>query len=106
MARPRYTLTYAADVKLHLDAIDVKHHSLIRRKIEEQLQFDPTTETRNRKPLRAPAPLEAEWEIRFGPNNRFRVLYDVNAENHEVFILAIGIKDGNRLIIAGEDVEL
>jgi len=31
------------------------------------------------------------------------VFYDVAAENRTVWILAIGIKDKNRLLIAGEE---
>jgi hypothetical protein len=56
--------------------------------------------------LRQPAPFEATWEIRFGPDNRFRVLYGIDQENREVQIQAIGVKEGNRLLIAGEEVEL
>ncbi len=41
--------------------------------IEEQLQHQPTVETRNRKRLH-PNEL-AEWELRSG---KFRVFYDVN----------------------------
>ena len=61
---------------------------------------------RNRKPLRQPAPFEATWEIRFGPNNRFRVLYGIDEKLRQVQIQAIGVKEGNRLSIAGEEVEL
>jgi mRNA-degrading endonuclease RelE of RelBE toxin-antitoxin system len=50
--------------------------------------------------------LEADWEIRFGHDNRFRVFYSVEQENRQVFILAIGIKSGNRLIIGREEVNL
>lgn len=53
---------------------EAKFHSLIREKIEERLQFEPGKESRNRKPLRQPAPFEATWEISFGPDNCFRVL--------------------------------
>ena len=107
MARRRpYILIYARGVTKHLEFIDAKYDSLIREKIEEQLRFEPGVETKNRKPLRQPAPFAAEWEIRFGPDNRFRVLYDINVEQHTVEILAIGVKDGNRLLIAGEEVEL
>jgi hypothetical protein len=77
---------------------------LIRAAIEEQ--FEPGKETRNRKPLRQPAPFEATWEIRFGAANRFRVLYGIDEENREVQIQAIGVKEGNRLLIAGEEIEL
>jgi hypothetical protein len=63
-------------------------------------------ETRNRKPLRQPAAFSAEWEIRFGPGNRFRVLYDVDTEHAEVHILAVGREVRNRLFIGGEEIEL
>jgi hypothetical protein len=34
------------------------------------------------------------------------VFYAIDIENHEVQILAIGVKKGNRLFIGGEEVEL
>ena len=102
----RFDLIYAPQVKTHLQWIERKYHSLIRRTIEKQLQFDPDVETRNRKPLKRPAELGADWEIRFGPDNRFRVFYAVERENWQVFILAIGIKQKNRLVIGGQEVDL
>jgi hypothetical protein len=78
---------------------------LIRSEIESQLLFEPTSETRTRKPLRRPIAFGAQWELRFGPDNRFRVFYHVNAEDHEVRVLAIGVKDRDRLLIGGEEVE-
>jgi len=70
--------------------------------VENELQFEPDVETRNRKPLKRPVMLEVEWELRFGPDNRFRVFYDINIESNEVHILAIGVKEGNRLLIGEE----
>ena len=70
------------------------------------MQHEPTKETRNRKPLRQPAAFEATWEIRFGPENCFRVLYGIDEEHREVQIQAIGVKKGNRLFVGGEEVEL
>ena len=68
MARKQpYAISYDQATKKQLRAIDKKHHSVIRAEIEEQLQLEPGKETRNRKPLRQPAPFEARWEIRFGP---------------------------------------
>jgi hypothetical protein len=67
MRRRPYTLLYARGVTQHLESIDAKYDSLIRKKIEEQLQFEPDVETKNRKPLRQPAPFAAQWEIRFWP---------------------------------------
>jgi mRNA-degrading endonuclease RelE of RelBE toxin-antitoxin system len=100
-----YTLIYAADVKSHLKAIDTKHHSQIREKIEEQLLHEPTSETTNRKPLRQPAAYAATWEIRFGPDNRFRVLYAVEEPNRSVHVLAVGEKEGNRLLVGGVEIQ-
>jgi hypothetical protein len=48
----------------------------------------------------------ATWEIRFGPQNRFRVYYDVDLEPGRVLILAIGSKHGNRVMIGGEEIKL
>jgi hypothetical protein len=72
MARgQRYTLAFASAVTDHLQAIDAKYHSLIHEKTGEQLRFEPGTETRNRKPLREPAPFGATWGIRLGPATAF-----------------------------------
>ncbi len=101
-----FNLSYDQATKEQLHAIQAKYHSLIRTVIEEQLLFEPESETRNRKPLQQPAPFEATWELRFGPDNRFRVLYGVDHERREVQIQAIGVKKGNRLFVAGEEVEL
>jgi hypothetical protein len=101
-----FALIYDREVEQHLRSIEKKYHSIIRQTIEEQLQFEPDSATRNRKPLEQPVALGAEWELRFGPANQFRVLYLVELDHNEVQILAIGVKDGNRLLIGGEEVEL
>jgi mRNA-degrading endonuclease RelE of RelBE toxin-antitoxin system len=102
----RFLLIYAPIAKFHLKTIERTYHSLIRTTIKNELQFEPDVETRNRKPLKRPVTFEAEWELRFGPDNRFRVFYDINIESHEVYILAIGVKEGNRLFIGGKEVRL
>jgi hypothetical protein len=107
MARSQpFSLSYDQATKEQLHAVPAKYHSLIRTVIEVQLRFAPDRETRNRKPLKQPAPYEATWELRFGPGNRFRVLYGVDHERREVQIQAIGVKKGNRLFVAGVEVEL
>jgi hypothetical protein len=103
--RPRFTLSFAPQAFEHLDLIESKYHGLLRRTIHEQLTFTPTEETRNRKPLDQPAPFAASWELRCGPDNRFRVFYDVDPESQEVRVLAIGVKVRNRLSIGGEEYE-
>jgi mRNA-degrading endonuclease RelE of RelBE toxin-antitoxin system len=104
--KQRFLLIYAPITKLHLKTIERKYYSLVRTTIEGELQFEPDVETRNRKPLKRPVIFEAEWELRFGPDNKFRVFYDINIESHEVYILAIGVKEGNRLLIGGKEVKL
>jgi hypothetical protein len=104
--KQKFVLIYAPLTKLHLKTIERKYYSLIRTTIEDELQFDPGVETRNRKPLKRAVAFEAEWELRFGPDNRFRIFYDINIEFHEVHILAIGVKEGNRLFIGGKEVKL
>ncbi len=107
MARKQpYGISYDQAIKKHLRTIEAKYHALIRAAIERQLQHEPDKETRNRKPLRQPAPFEATWEIRFGPANCFRVLYGIDAERREVQIQAIAVKEGNRLLVGGKEVEL
>jgi hypothetical protein len=104
--RQPFTLIYDAEVTEHLAAIESKYHSLIRSTIEEQLRFQPETATRNRKQLERPIDLGARWELRLGPDNRFRVFYRVEPDERRVRILAIGVKERNRIFIAGEEVEL
>jgi mRNA-degrading endonuclease RelE of RelBE toxin-antitoxin system len=107
MIRPGpYALIYDLEVENHVRSIPKKHHSLIQNSIQEQLQFEPETETRNRKPLCQPAAFGATWELRLGPDNRFRVLYAVDLERREVQILAIGVKTKERLKVGGKEVEL
>lgn len=100
-----FTLVYADEVKDHLRVIEAKYHSLIQSGIEEQLLFEPAMETRNRKPLKRPISFGADWELRLGPDNRFRVFYQVDPVSREVRVLAIGVKDRNRLLIGGEEFD-
>lgn len=103
--RLKFTLCFAPEAIDHLAAIESKHHGLLRRTMREQLTHVPTEETRNRKPLDQPAPFEASWELRCGPNNRFRVFYDVDLASKVVNVLAVGVKDRSRLLIGGEEHE-
>jgi mRNA-degrading endonuclease RelE of RelBE toxin-antitoxin system len=107
MAREaRFILVYAPETIDHMAAIERKYHRLIRDTLKGQLTFTPGAETRNRKPLEPPALLGATWELRLGPNNRFRVFYSINETEHIVEILAIGIKEGSRMTVAGEEWNL
>src|SRR5687767_5938764 len=104
--RQRFALIYDSEVGGHLAVIEPKYHSLIRSAIEEQLHFEPETATHNRKPLKRPMALGARWELRLEPANRFRVFYCLEAEERRGRILTIAVKERNRLLLAGEEVEL
>jgi len=69
--------------------------------IGEQLLYEPTIETRNRKKLRPNN--VAEYELRVG---KFRVFYDVDEPAKIVKVEAIGYKEGSRLLIHGKEYEL
>ena len=103
--RLRFTLSFAPEAVEHLDLIEPKYYGLLQRTIKEQLTHTPLEETRNRKPLDQPAPFEASWELRCGPANRFRVFYEVEAASRTVRVLAVAVKDRNRLWIGGEEYE-
>lgn len=102
----KYRIVYDREVVGHMASIDSRHHSLIRRTIEEQLTMQPDVETRNRKPLRPQAAFGTAWELRCGPDNRFRVFYAVDRAAARVDVLAIGEKVDSRLRIGGEEFEL
>jgi hypothetical protein len=86
----------------HMEAIERKYHTLIRRTFIEQLTSEPPTPTRNRKPLLRGTAIGAAWEVRCGPDNRFRLFYDVDRDQH---VLAIARKVGNRLLVGKEKFE-
>jgi len=104
--RPRFRIRYDRSIAAHLSAIDTQYYSLIRSTIEEQLALLPDVETRNRKPLRRPSAFGTAWELRFGPDNRFRVFYAVDPTSARVDVLAIGEKHGSTLRIGGEEFDL
>src|SRR5438093_13401843 len=103
---PKFDLSFAPEAIAHLDLIERKYHGMLRRTIKEQLSHTPMEETWNRKPLDQPAPFDASWELRCGPDNRFRIFYDVDSAAREVQVLAIGVKDRNRVFLGGEEYEL
>lgn len=100
-----YTLIYASNASDQFASIDRKFHRLIEKVILEQLTYTPLAETRNRKMLEQPAPFGAAWELRCGPGNRFRVFYRVDEEQKAVRILAIGVKNRDRLLFGDEEYE-
>ena len=82
--------------------LTARQQAIVLDAIDEQLAYQPTLETKNRKPMR-PNPL-APWELRIGD---LRVYYDVEEEPEAVvYINAVGVKERNQVRIAGEVYEL
>ena len=102
----RFEIIYPPIIKQHLKSIESKYYSLIQESLEAQLRFQPDVETRNRKPLKRPVVYGAKWEIRLGPDNRFRAFYRIDHDNKQVILLAIGEKIGNRLLFGDKEVEI
>ena len=97
----KYTISFTQDALEDLAWFKKNEQSEVRDGIYENLEYDPTVETRNRKKLR---PNEtAEWELRIG---KFRVFYDVDKAVHIVAIEAIAEKRGDSLFFQGEEQEL
>ena len=97
-----YVIEYSPDAVEHLEALKAREQAIVVDALDEQLTYQPTIETRNRKPMR-PNPV-APWELRVGV---MRVYYDVAEEPEQtVFIRAIGVKRRNRVWIGGEEIAL
>lgn len=99
-----YNIFYREEVLKHLEFIEKKYWNLIKEKIDEQLKHEPSVITKNRKPLVNPQ-IENRWEIRFGPDNNFRVFYEIFEESKKVEVVAIGIKKKEKLYIAGKEIK-
>jgi mRNA-degrading endonuclease RelE of RelBE toxin-antitoxin system len=96
-----FKIEFTQEAKRHLDALAARDRAILLDAIEEQLTYEPTVATRNRKPLRSSA--LADWELRVG---QYRVFYTVKEERVLVLIIAIGVKEHNRLFIEGKEFKL
>jgi mRNA-degrading endonuclease RelE of RelBE toxin-antitoxin system len=70
--------------------------------VEDSLAFEPAKESRNRKRMDENS-LETGFELRAGA---LRVYYDVDEGGKVVSVLAIGVKDRDRVLIGGEEIKL
>ncbi len=102
----RFEIVFDERALESFDQIQAKYDSLLRSVIETQLRFEPNVETRNRKRMREPAEIGATWELRCGPNNAFRIFYDVHIDTRTVVVLLIAVKIRNQLWVGKERFEL
>ena len=104
--RGSFAVFYAPVTRDHLRAMRRRDLAIVKAAIEANLFDEPTRETANRRPLSPTTELEAQWELRCGPNNRLRVFYSVDEKSRQVHVVAIGAKRGNQLRIGREEVSL
>jgi len=96
-----FRIEFKKPAYLHLEAFRRFDRNRILDEIKEQLTYNPDEETRNKKILRE-NPI-ADWELRIHP---FRVFYETDPTSRRVRILAIGIKELDKLFIGGEEIML
>ena len=101
----QFAIRYTAEALEHLRGLQKKYRRAVLDKIVEQLAHEPLTQTRNRKSVPGSTLFGPEtWELRFGPANRFRVFYRPDAAERAVLVKGIGVKQGSRLTIGGQEV--
>ena len=96
-----YRIEYSPDAERHLRILTARQQRMALDGVDAQLCHQPLVETRNRKPMR-PNPL-APWELRI---ENLRVYYDVDEPESVVRVLAVGVKERNRVRIGKDVMEL
>lgn len=97
----KYQLEYTDSALEDVALLKIYAQRLVFDAVDQQLLYEPTVETRNRKFLED-NPV-ATWELRIGS---YRVFYDVDAEQQTVRITAVGYKEHNKLYIRGKEYQL
>ena len=92
-----YTIEYAEGVIDDLANMRVYERAKILDQLEEQLTYEPTQQTRNKKILVGLTPpwehIEPVWELRIG---QYRVFYDVDEAKSAVIVRAIRRKPSHK----------
>ena len=97
-----YRIEYSPATDEHLRVLTARQRTMVFDAVDDQLAHEPAVETRNRKPMR-PNPL-APWELRIG---ELRVYYEIAEDPEQVVtIVAVGVKDRNRVLIGGKEINL
>jgi mRNA-degrading endonuclease RelE of RelBE toxin-antitoxin system len=99
-----YDIRFSDEADKQIAALTARQRARLLDVVDRQLLHEPTKETRNRKPMTPDkTPYIAPWELRI---DEMRVYYDVEEEPKAVVIItAVGIKERNRILIAGREIE-
>jgi len=92
-----YEIEFTREADEHFKRFTARERSKLVDQLEKQLVYQPTVETRNRKPMR-PNPV-APWELRVG---HLRVYYEVSGDPGIVTVRAFGVKEGSRVRIGDQ----
>jgi mRNA-degrading endonuclease RelE of RelBE toxin-antitoxin system len=96
-----YDIEYTQEALADLQWFRKHEQNIIVDGIDNNLVYEPTVETRNRKQMRRNN--YAEWELRVGD---FRILYDVDTVVRIVEIQRIGEKRGNAFFFRGRRTDV
>jgi mRNA-degrading endonuclease RelE of RelBE toxin-antitoxin system len=97
-----FRIEYSPDAEGHLRALTARQQAIVMDAVDQRLTYEPTVETRHRKPMR-PNPV-APWELRIG---NLRVYYDVEEQPEPVVsVRAVGVKERNEVRIGKEVIPL
>ncbi len=96
-----YEIRWSPEARDHLRLLRAHQRAIVFDGVQRNLTDRPDDPTKKRKLLRE-NPL-ATWELRLG---QLRVFYDVNHQELAVQVLAVGVKEHNRLRIGGEEIQL
>jgi mRNA-degrading endonuclease RelE of RelBE toxin-antitoxin system len=100
--RLAYVIEYSPEAEAHLRWLTARQQKIVVDSVDRQLTNQPNVETRNRKPMR-PNPI-APWELRIGD---LRVYYETKEKpDPRVIVLAVGVKERNKVRIGREIVEI
>lgn len=94
-----YRIEVSDEAKSDLAYYTAFERKLVVTQIREQLTYEPSIETRNRKSLRD-NPIST-WELRIG---KYRVFYEIDEASQSVRVVSVGHKEHNMLFVRGKEV--
>ena len=100
--RAPFQVVYHEFVAECLEWVESRDLRRIRVTIEEQLSWEPLEQTRNRRKMREEAFGRDSWELRLDP---YRVIYEADADERIVTILAVGVKKREKFLVAGKELK-
>lgn len=97
-----FAIEYSQEAINHLRKLNAFQQRAVLDGVDTHLGYQPTQETRNRRPMR-PNPL-APWELRLGV---LRVYFEVQEiPRRLVLVRAVGLKQRDEIWIGGEHLKL